>query len=95
MTAVEHRVSYPCGLSSEQKLRGWRVGRLIASSYDRPHLSNCPMHGRTCPTHYDEPVRRALRELHSQMYELNADDLYLALEAVVEHALGPVRIEAP
>lgn len=94
MTALEHRVSYPCGLTFAQILRGWRIGKLVAATHRRPDLSSCPMHGRTCPIHYDEPVRRALRKFHSQMYELSSDDLYEALEALVEHALGPVRIEA-
>jgi hypothetical protein len=80
---LEREVHWPCGFHRRDAVRTWRW------SQQCPIPAECPLHGLHCPVPMDAPIRRKLRELRKEMYELDTDTLWERLENLVFDALGP------
>lgn len=83
---LEREVHWPCGFQRRDAIRAWKWPKQLPISTD------CPLHGHWCPVPIEQPLRKALKELHSWMYEVDHGDLLDRLEELIADALGPWKL---
>lgn len=80
---LEREMHWPCGFQRRDAIRSWRGIRLPLASTD------CPLHGRLCPTPIAPSLRQRLRQLQNTMYDLKPGALHDEVQSLLDEALGP------